>query len=86
AILVSIITLAYYLKVQKLAFFGKLRKKWEGVKEVPFSMKLPMVILSIICLVGGVLLIPSISEVFLEAARDALLAGKEYAALVFGAL
>lgn len=86
AILVSIITLAYYLKVQKLAFFGKLRKKWEGVKEVPFSMKLPMVILSIICLVGGVLLIPSISEVFLETARDALLAGKEYAALVFGAL
>ncbi len=86
AILVSIITLAYYLKVQKLAFFGKLRKKWEGVKEVPFPMKLSMVILSIICLVGGVLLIPSISEVFLEAARDALLAGKEYAALVFGAL
>lgn len=86
AILVSIITLAYYLKVQKLAFFGKLRKKWEGVKEVPFPMKLSMVILSIICLVGGVLLIPSISEVFLETARDALLAGKEYAALVFGAL
>lgn len=86
AILVSIITLAYYLKVQKLAFFGKLRKKWEGVKEVPFSMKLPMVILSIICLVGGVLLLPGISEVFLETARDALLAGKEYAALVFGAL
>ncbi len=86
AILVSIITLAYYLKVQKLAFFGKLRKKWEGVKEVPFPMKLSMVILSIICLVGGVLLLPGISEVFLEAARDALLAGKEYAALVFGAL
>lgn len=86
AILVSIITLAYYLKVQKLAFFGKLRKKWEGVKEVPFPMKLSMVILSIICLVGGVLLIPSISEVFLETARDALWAGKEYAALVFGAL
>jgi len=86
AILVSIITLAYYLKVQKLAFFGKLRKKWEGVKEVPFPMKLSMVILSIICLVGGVLLLPGISEVFLETARDALLAGKEYAALVFGAL
>ncbi len=86
AILVSIITLAYYLKVQKFAFFGKLRKKWEGVKEVPFPMKLSMVILSIICLVGGVLLIPGISEVFLETARDALLAGKEYAALVFGAL
>jgi len=86
AILVSIITLAYYLKVQKLAFFGKLRKKWEGVKEVPFPMKLSMVILSIICLAGGLLLLPGISEVFLETARDALLAGKEYAALVFGAL
>lgn len=86
AILVSIITLAYYLKVQKFAFFGKLGKKWEGVKEVPFSMKLSMVILSIICLVGGLLLLPGISDVFLETARDALLAGKEYAALVFGAL
>jgi hypothetical protein len=42
--------------------------------------------LSIICLVGGLLLIPAISEVFLKAAGDVLLAGKEYAALVFGAL
>ena len=86
AILVSIITLAYYLKVQKLAFFGELRQEWERVKEVPFPMKLSMVILSIICLVGGLLLIPAISEVFLKAAGDVLLAGKEYAALVFGAL
>ena len=86
AVIVSIITLASFMKVQKYGFFGKLRNEFEKVKEVPFPMKLSMVILSIICLVGGLLLIPAISEVFLKAAGDALLAGKEYADLFFGAL
>lgn len=86
AILTSIITLAYYLKLQKMAFFGKLNEAWKEVKEVPFPMKLSMIILAVICLVGGVLLIPSISGVFLRPATDVLLSGKEYANLVFSAV
>ena len=53
AVLVSILTLAYYLKLQRYAFFGELNKKWEKIKEVPFAMKLSMVILSVISLAGG---------------------------------
>lgn len=83
AVIGSIITLAYYMKVQKEAFFGPLREEWKKIKEVPFTMKFSMVILSIICIVGGVLLIPGISEKFLKPAVDVLLAGQEYARLVF---
>jgi len=53
AIFVSMITLASFLKVQRYAFFGELNKKWEKIKEVPFAMKLSMVILSVISLAGG---------------------------------
>ncbi|MFH1678791.1 MAG: proton-conducting transporter membrane subunit [Candidatus Omnitrophota bacterium] len=86
AVLVSILTLAYYLKLQRYAFFGELNKKWERIKEVPFSMKLSMVLLSLICLIGGAVLIPQLSQWFLKPAVDVLLAGKEYAKIVLGAV
>lgn len=83
AVLMSIITLSYYLKAQKEVFFGKLDEKWEKVKEVPFPMKLSMITLAAICLVGGILLLPFISPYLLDQAKDAILAGKEYANIVF---
>lgn len=86
AVLVSILTLAYYLKLQRLAFFGKLGEKWSRIKEVPLTMRLSMIVLSILCLIGGLLLIPAFSKVFLASATEALLAGKEYAILVFEAI
>ncbi|MBU1871334.1 MAG: NADH/ubiquinone/plastoquinone (complex I), partial [Candidatus Omnitrophica bacterium] len=61
AVLISILTLAYYLKLQRYAFFGELNKKWEKIKEVPWSMKLAMVTLSIICLLAGVIYLPELS-------------------------
>lgn len=85
AILISILTLAYYLKLQTNAFFGSSKTK-ESVKEVPFLMCFSMVILAILSLVGGIVLIPGLSEAFLKIARDVLLSGKMYAYLVFGAL
>jgi multicomponent Na+:H+ antiporter subunit D len=86
AILASVLTLASFMKVQKYAFFGKLRKELGQIKEVPFSMGLSMVILAIICLIGGLLLIPAFREVFLSPAAETLLAGKDYAVSVFGSL
>ena len=83
AVLASILTLASFMKVMKYAFFGKLREKWNKVEEVPVFMKLAMVILALICVVGGVLLIPNINEVFLKPASDALLEGTKYADIVF---
>ncbi len=86
AILVSIITLAYYLKLQRSAFFGNLKSEWIRIKEVPSTMRLSMIVLSILCLVGGLLLIPAFKGVFLTSAAEALSVGKEYAALVFGSV
>jgi len=83
AVLASILTLASFTKVMKYAFFGELRKKWSEIKEVPFFMKIAMVILALICVVGGVLLIPNINEVFLKPASDVLLEGTKYADIIF---
>ena len=83
AVLVSIITLGYYLKLQRYAFFGKLKNKWKDVLEVPLTMKLSMSILALISIVAGVLLVPGVIEVFLKAAADVIYMGKDYAAVVF---
>jgi len=83
AVLASILTLASFMKVMKYAFFGKLREKWNKVEEVPVFMKLAMVILALICVVGGLLLIFNINEVFLKPAVDVLLEGTKYADIVF---
>ena len=83
AVLASILTLASFMKVMKYAFFGKLRDKWNKVEEVPVFMKFAMIILALICVVGGVLLIPNINEVFLKPASDVLLEGTKYADIVF---
>ncbi len=84
AVVGGIITLGYYVRLQKEAFFGSLKQGLSHVKEVPFAMKFSMVTLALICTVGGLVLIPSVSELFLKTAADVLLQGREYAAMVFG--
>ena len=83
AVLASILTLASFMKVMKYAFFGKLRDRWNEVREVPVFMKFAMVILAFICVIGGFLLISNINEVFLKPAVDVLLEGTKYADIVF---
>lgn len=75
AVLISILTLAMYMKVMKYAFFGNLKETLIGVKEVPRFMKLSMAVLAIICVVGGILFISTINEVFLQKASNVLLGG-----------
>ena len=86
AVLVSIVTLGYFLKVIRYAFSGKLKKPLEAVKEVPIFMKLSMIILAVICLVGGLLFFPGIREPFLLKASGTLLAGKMYAINIIRAM
>ncbi|MFC1804472.1 complex I subunit 5 family protein [Candidatus Omnitrophota bacterium] len=85
AVLASILTLASFMKVQKFAFFGKLDKALQAVKEVPFLMRLSMIIMALICVFGGLMLIPGVRG-FLQSAADVLLAGNGYAGQVFGAI
>ena len=82
AVLASILTLASFMKVMKYAFFGKFRENLSRIKEVPFFMKLSMATLAFFCLVGGILLLPGVNEVFLQRAKDVLLEGTESLAVI----
>lgn len=68
AVLVSIITLAYFLKVTKSAFLGKIRKRFESVREAPLAMRVSMSLLAVLCILGGLMLIPGVKEVILNPA------------------
>jgi len=85
AVVASILTLASFMKVQKYAFFGKLKERWQDIKEIPVFMRLSMIVLAIICVMGGLLIIP-LFKPFLQSAVDVLLAGKGYKDAVFGAI
>ena len=82
AVLISVLTLAMYMKVMKYAFFGALKEKWANVKETPVFMKLSMAVLAFICLAGGVLLLAGINEAFLQRAQEVILEGTKYAVTV----
>jgi multicomponent Na+:H+ antiporter subunit D len=74
AVIVSIITLASFMKVQRYAFLDKLKKtKLLNIKEVPFFMCLPMIILALLCLVMSLMVIPGIRETFLMPAVNSLI-------------
>ena len=67
AVIVSIITLASFLKFQRYAFYNKNPDKVkENIKEVPFPMVFSMVILSIMCLLLSLLAFPEIREAVLD--------------------
>jgi len=83
AVVGSILTLASFAKVQKFAFFGTLKSALIGIKEVPIFMRLSMIALSIICIFGGMLLLPH-GRAFLSYAVNVVLSGKEYALLMAG--
>ena len=69
AVLVSIITLASFLKFQRYAFFNQSDdNRIKNVKEVPFPMLFSMVVLSIICVLLSLLVIPEIREAILTPA------------------
>lgn len=54
AVLASIITLWYYIIIQRRAFFGKLKDTLKDVKEVPFWMALSTVLIALVCIIIGV--------------------------------
>lgn len=53
-LIVSVLTLASFIKVGHSVFFGAEKEELKEVKEVPFTMKLPMGILALICFVFGI--------------------------------
>jgi multicomponent Na+:H+ antiporter subunit D len=78
AVIGSVLTLASFMKVQKFAFSGEIKDRFKNIKEVPWPMKSSMVCLAIICIFGGLMLLPSL-RFFLDDAVNVLLKGTSYA-------
>jgi multicomponent Na+:H+ antiporter subunit D len=84
AVVVSIITLGYFLKFQRFAFFNKAGKAAEKIKEVPFAMSLSMIFLAILCVGLSLLAIPSIRDTVLRPAIDVLIQPELYSTTIIG--
>ncbi|MDY0231737.1 MAG: proton-conducting transporter membrane subunit, partial [Candidatus Saccharicenans sp.] len=74
AILASILTLWYYLLIQRKAFFGQVREKWQQVREAPFWMSAANIILALICLLVGIFFTP-VYKTWISPAAEALARG-----------
>lgn len=72
ALLVSVMTLASFIKVTGAVFFGQAPASVEKTKEVPFSMQLPMFIMSALCLASGLFYNQAVGYVVNPAVNGAL--------------
>jgi multicomponent Na+:H+ antiporter subunit D len=64
AIILSVLTLAYLLSMQRMVFFGKLNERFSKIKEAEFGFSLAAVMLAGIIIVVG-LLYPFVLEKFI---------------------
>lgn len=77
AVVIGIVTLGYFLRVQKMAFFGALGERLGKVREAPPLMVLAMVVLACACLGMSFLVLPVLKDAVLAPAAEALvMAGK----------
>jgi len=77
AALVSIVTLAYFLKVQKHAFYGK-KGSAKVLEKVPFVMKAVMIVLAALCFLSSLIMIPSIREKYISPIVDTVMGKTSY--------
>ncbi|MDI6756949.1 MAG: proton-conducting transporter membrane subunit [Endomicrobiia bacterium] len=79
AAIVSVLTLASFLKVQKYVFWGKTKENLSSVKEVPLSMTLPMAALAVACVLLGIFY-PVVRDTLIQPAAMVLVRALEYSA------
>jgi multicomponent Na+:H+ antiporter subunit D len=85
AVIVSIITLASFLKFQRYAFFNKPdEKRTNNIREVPFPMVFSMIVLSLVCILLSLLVIPDIRDTILTPAVDILSDPTKYSSIIIG--
>lgn len=83
ALIVSVMTLASFVKVGQSVFFGQRHKDFDNVKEAPWLMRIPMIILALICTISGIF--PGfISKYLLEPAAYAMYNLGGYIDVMFG--
>ncbi len=74
ALLVSVVTLGYFLIFHKKALFGRLEEKFAGVHETSFALCLPAVLLAVIAVFSGLFFTPFV-RFFIQPAADILMTG-----------
>jgi multicomponent Na+:H+ antiporter subunit D len=85
AVIGSILTLAYFLKLQKEVFFGPLPEKLENIKEAGWLMAGVPVFLAVVCLVVG-LITPLVIALLINPAVIAVMNGLGYGRMILGML
>ena len=83
AIVVAFMTMISFIRLQMNVLFGELPHRFEKIKEAPFMMTLPLVILAVLCLAIGIAY-PFIDSGMLEAARDTLLDKAAFLSFIAG--
>lgn len=85
AVIVSIITLASFLKFQRYAFYNKSEIREEkNIKEVPFPMVFSMVVMSLLCIIMSLLAFPGIRDAVLTPAINILTDPLKYSSFIIG--
>lgn len=84
AIIISIITLGYFLKLQRYTFYGKANNKLNNIKEVPFTMCFSMIVLAVLCIGLSLLIIPGIREAVMEPVVNTLINKANYLLILSG--
>jgi len=83
AVVVSVMTLASFIKVSQSVFFGELPAEFSNVKEAPVSMRIPMWIMAILCILTGVL--PAqVYQYLIRPAVNAVLSPVKYINVMMG--
>jgi multicomponent Na+:H+ antiporter subunit D len=75
-VLVSILTLASFMKIMRYGFLGTIREAFGKVSEVPAFMRIALVTLALVCILGGLLLLPGLKNGFLGQAVQVLINGR----------
>jgi multicomponent Na+:H+ antiporter subunit D len=85
AVIVSIVTLASFLKFQRYAFYNKSDENIDRkYREVPFPMVFSMVAMSVLCLLLSLLAFPAVREAVLTPAVDILTDPIKYSTSILG--
>jgi len=84
-VIVSLVTLISFLKIQRYVFLGELPENLRQVKENKGSMLVAMISLACLCVLMGLLvLVPGLKHVILDPAVQVLTDGLKYSADVMG--
>ncbi len=83
AIVGSLLTLVYFMKVQRYGFHGERVVEIENVK-IGWGMRTAMILLAVLCLATSILVIPGIRETTLDPVVNAIMDKTGYIARVMG--